>query len=1158
MKKIVLLFILTTVVATPSTYAQLSPSVGYTPYSEILGWYSPNKNGESELFGNWQYDNTQTNNYTTGGGSGGIRRGTSPRNLTYTMTNNIRGRIVQVRGNNAGDQSSETTTIIGKVGDNELTLTGFAVDRRGRQRTSAEPVVVWSQNNGVRMGSYNFIGGNYVADADGFSAGVFRKMNHLKIDGASFYGADNTGTDSDGRNFGGNGIHTVTHLRRLNDGTLENHGSAETVAITGDEDTYFMGGNGGSATRTSSLNYSSSITGGIGVYLTSVLGDITLGGANFIGGGNADDNNPRRLIVNGFNSAGNAARAEGGSGAVISGGGNGSRKVGVTGGTFVGGRAGITEVVGSSSLATSFGGYGIHVTGRSDIDIVGGTFQGGQAASASIQSLNEMDDYNGGSFVDTTGGGRAYAYGGHGVNVIGNSGTLDITDALATGGRGGSAAVFGSNSLAHASGGSGVRSYDSTVINSGTYQGGDGGNAIVSAEDPSNRAFADGGSGVQVIGASLTINGGTFSGGTAGSASGPNTFARAGRGVWAEGADADVTINDITGTNTVINDGIYFASGNALSIQGGTINGSILFDGTKSSSFTVSSNATLNGSIIQNGGTVGVTLSDAGASAFFKDVSIDGTMDFGNDFNSSPDTLFFLESPESAVEFNSLTLNDGSGIMTGFGQVRTTTGNIEIGADSGMLFFYDGWTTNATSPMFGTASIAGGQLVMTNANSELILMGVAATNNGSVRVVSAGSATDFGANNPYDVVMVDLGWLIQTNNIDSTAGITVDFEYNALSSNSALADLGPVLLGKLDDTITNSNFVADGEFYGLNSKGQVAGERLVRYSTAQLPDVADAAFQVQQQVSGQIAARGTEFRSMNGYASSRPTFGMETGPLGAAGPGTEGNEMQGWVRAYGAFAERDTESTFTDYDSHVYGTVIGVDQSFGNLLIGLAGGYARGSIDAGNTYDADVDTYHGTVYSTVGGESTYVDLAFTYGLSKTDVENIVADDKFDSHTASGYIGAGKSFSMKETVKITPEASFLISYYEQDAYDRAGILPISIKAYDEMSYLGALGASFASMHQMDWLSMGVAVLPELRMHWLHEFNADLNDFTYSSAGLPDQTFGVRSREEDLLKVGVGLDTWSWKRQNAKFEIDYDGIFGGDYEQHVLSGKVTVKF
>jgi hypothetical protein len=52
--------------------------------------------------------------------------------------------------------------------------------------------------------------------------------------------------------------------------------------------------------------------------------------------------------------------------------------------------------------------------------------------------------------------------------------------------------------------------------------------------------------------------------------------------------------------------------------------------------------------------------------------------------------------------------------------------------------------------------------------------------------------------------------------------------------------------------------------------------------------------------------------------------------------------------------------------------------------------------------------------------------------------------------------------------------------------------------------------------------------------------------------------VRSREEDLLKIGVGVDIWRWKRQNTKHEIDYDGVFGGDYEQHVLSGKVTVKF
>ena len=121
---------------------------------------------------------------------------------------------------------------------------------------------------------------------------------------------------------------------------------------------------------------------------------------------------------------------------------------------------------------------------------------------------------------------------------------------------------------------------------------------------------------------------------------------------------------------------------------------------------------------------------------------------------------------------------------------------------------------------------------------------------------------------------------------------------------------------------------------------------------------------------------------MNGFASSKPKFG--TSPTGVAGPQNEldtEKTMQGWVRTYGGNGSKDATDKFAEYDTTSWGTVIGLDKSFGKLLVGLAGGYARTDLDAGTAYDANVDTYHGSVYSTFGGESLFVDFALTYGWS---------------------------------------------------------------------------------------------------------------------------------------------------------------------------------
>jgi outer membrane autotransporter protein len=1111
-------------------------------------------------------------------GPGGYNFGSAFTSQTLILTNEITGWVAIAINNGvrnppllSGVSYTVDATASGTVdGDdpNISSVTGSkSLDPRRFLRTRPG-YALFSHNrnaNSRPVGSLTLIEGNYFGESDQSAARLDHLIN-VTINGSSFV-AGNTDLESVAtlqqgeviKNFdssdivltfadgiinhegpddgnAGNG-NTLSSTWTINNQTLEGTWTRESALAQYDDLLFhdvIIGGNNSASTLQESLRQGFVVAnGGNGVGLFnfapfgSPLQSLTINGGDFFGG----DSLANIRVIDGELGASfdAAAFAEGGNGVL-------KRSFGtvtVNGGHFAGGdsKASI-DMDADDSMARAGGGQGFWIAGV-------------QNGTANAISNVKATGGHGGSSVISGSNSDAYADGGNGILITpGFTTTITINDTIASGSFGGVAVALGDGTEAYAMGGNGVHATDiNLTINGGTYTGAQGGNAH------GEFALADGGSGVRVEDSTLTINGGTFNGAAAGNASGANATARTGRGVFA--LNSDVTIND-----GMINDGIYFSnSGKALNILGGTINDDIMLDGTGSSDFTVAAAATNNGLIFQNGGTVNVTLGAAAASSFFKEVLINGTMDFSSDFSSASETVFML-ADNSAVEFNSLTLNDDSGIWAGYGDVRTAAGNIKLGTDSGMVFLYDGWTTNATSPMFGSASITGGSLIMTNSGAGIILAGVAATTNGSVQVVSAGSPTDFGANNPYDVIMADLGWLVKTNNIDGSAGIRVDFDYNTLSSNSALTDLGLVLLDKLDDTITSSNFVASGAFYNLNSEGQAAGEQLIRYSTTQLPDVADAAFQVQQQVSEQIAARGTEYRSMHGFASSKPTFGKS--PMGAAGPEVDESDMQGWVRVYGAMAERDAESTFTDFDSTVLGTVIGVDKSFGNLLVGLAGGYARGNIDAGSTYDADIDTYHGTVYSTIGGKSTYVDLALTYGLSETDVENIVADDKFDSHTASGYIGLGRSFSVKETVSITPEASFLLSYYEQDAYDRAGILPISIKAYDEMSYLGSLGASVSSMHQLDWLNLGFAVLPEFRVHWLHEFNADLNDFTYSSAGIADQTFGVRSREEDLLKIGVGLDLWSWKRQNAKFEVDYDGLFGDDYDQHVLSGKISVQF
>ena len=87
-----------------------------------------------------------------------------------------------------------------------------------------------------------------------------------------------------------------------------------------------------------------------------------------------------------------------------------------------------------------------------------------------------------------------------------------------------------------------------------------------------------------------------------------------------------------------------------------------------------------------------------------------------------------------------------------------------------------------------------------------------------------------------------------------------------------------------------------------------------------------------------------------------------------------------------------------------------------------------------------------------------------------------------------------------------------------------------------------------------------MIPEFRLHWLHEMNSNESDvINYTlSDGSYSSSLNLRSRDENLLKVGVGLNVWSWFSKNTRLEIDYDLTTSDNYKEHLISGKIGIKF
>jgi hypothetical protein len=1122
--------------------------------------------GSSQFYdgGNiWLRDDSWAFNSTLNDGETDIQRGNE--DLVEWWLNNVvtAGRIFELSTHNTGvtNYINDETHVYSYDDPTISSLTGNSSGRSvARQRIADNAVTIKNtrsntgtnattgQPNADVQGSWYFYEGNYYGGT-GYGGLVMRRAGHLYCYGTSFVAGDETGT--------GDAANGASIYQNWGDVYISNRTDVATDRFQAA--TYTASG---TITGGGDYNGSASYIGGNALTVEGSVPEIRqnnvyISGGDFYASQDAD-NVTRSVYYNGFDTYGASVDTRGGTGVQII---DVTGSVNIGGGNYVGGPAASITIGGGSAFGVSQGGGGIGIYTSGTVSISNSTFTAGKSAASytvaqglwdpeTQTQLTAIDDYS-----------EVYTGGGPGIYLYSN-GAATISDVTAVASAGAVASVSASNGIAIANGGAGLFAYNNTVtINSGTFTGGKGGTAKTDSY-----AEAYGGAGVLASTGTLTINGGTFTGGAGGTINGETQIGDV--GVWVK--NTATTINEASSSEpTVINGNLLVNNETGitrtLKLLGGSIGGDIYSLGGGTTTLTVSTNATYSGAFIQGAGTVNVALSNAEEAKFFTDVYVAaGNLNFQSQRVVTKEGSSFVLDDATLNFQQGAVLSTGTTIDAGYGTVKvgtTTAHSLDVGQNSSVMMQYDSRTADQ-----GLLDIAG-TLYMTNKNSYVVLGGVASKPNGYVDVVKVPTVVTNGTLDSH--VKTDLGWLTKKGATELTGGyIRANYQYKSLTESQLLMDIDNDLLTEVDALISDTNITSETQFYSLNAGGEERGEKIFRYSLTQLPDVPEATFQVSQQVNQQIAARGSEFRTMNGFASNTPQFGNPYQPQGAAGPVNKADEertLQGWVRAYGSFGDRDATEQFASYDVGSWGSVIGVDKNFGNLLVGLAGGFARTDIDAGDSYDASIESYHGSIYATVGGERVFVDLAGTYGWAETKEQSTSIDgNKFDSDVYSAYIGTGIRFDLKEKISITPEASFLASFYNQQSFDRNSSVMNTqmIDEYSTESYLGSLGVNISTIHQLDWLNQGVAFIPEIRTHWLHEFNADQEDFSYqtqvSDGSYKTYYFGVRAREEDLFLLGCGFDIWSWKYQNSKFELDYDGIYSSDYHEHIFSGKVTFRF
>jgi len=1089
------------------------------------------------------------------------------KNATIRVNHNVLG-YINIDFNNDYDQSNGIEIrIIGQdnvVNGTDTGIYGRDADNNtvdNRQTHGEDAIFIDESKNGS---TYTFIegrywGGNHHNNASGKDGGDIKDLNKLFIYGTSFHGGDagpniKTANDETLGDFGGYGLRLADTFSTIITNSFDhddtyaggdggrinaNRNNNRVANAYGGLAFYHNGGTPAGNVARDLLMYNATLTGGNGGTITWDGGVPTNTEAYAYGGHGYFGTNINAHLVNGYFYGGNGGNAEteGFNSIIDSSGGdaiqighNITRKLVAVTNAYesYGGDGGLATASGGDSWVQAHGGAGLRLFGTS-------------AGAHVITTSNKVSRFiggNGGTALAPAGDSRGDGSGGSGIDLSGARTVLigendaNLRGIICYGGDGGKGQ---GNYWADGRGGDGIRAVTSSVIVAdGYFQGGNGGTAL-----GSTLANGSGGNGLQAVASSVVISNGVFLGGQAGAAVALNEEdAIANEGYSVFSVDSNLKILD-----GYYMDGIVLNSANtgtATVIEGGFI-GSIRFEGDHVHNIALNGGFYYGG-ITQKKGTVNV---NAWSDPQVQNILIEqGKMNFnGAHFNLNPGGQIILGNHESSVSFNQgATLRTNSLLSIGSGQV-TVNGDLELLPGANLYYFFDEVATTT-----GSLKIVNGQ--MSAAADAVIAVGGRVISRTNVLTLATAEA-GVGNVNP-DAIKMDMGWLTKysVNNVGTDLDVVItDMK---LAGTTLTNDIPLPVLNMLDTGMSDVTFAS------LNAAGYQETKDSLRVSYTQIPDTINAVFSGNKRINQLLTARGTDFRNSANLASAVPKF-KKYAPTGPAGPINATGDFMAWIRTYGQTGERDAEDNFSKYDVSAVGYAVGIDKCFNKGLIGLAGGYGSSDLD-GKGYDADVKLYHGSLYATVGGERTFLDVALTYGHSTTKSQTLLLKNDYDADLYSGYIGAGRSFYIGDTLAVIPEIAFQAAYYDQDAFEQkspTGAPTGQIEAYDEWSYMSIAGISLAYLQEINLFEQDAAVLPEIRFKWYHEFNDELNDYTYVIGGVENE-FAVRRRDEDLLDIGIGVEMWKWDNVQTKLQIDYDYITGDTYKAHTFNLKLSHEF
>ncbi len=333
----------------------------------------------------------------------------------------------------------------------------------------------------------------------------------------------------------------------------------------------------------------------------------------------------------------------------------------------------------------------------------------------------------------------------------------------------------------------------------------------------------------------------------------------------------------------------------------------------------------------------------------------------------------------------------------------------------------------------------------------------------------------------------------------------------------------------------------------------------------------EAAINAAMQNDRQVYLRTLEAQFGAAPSSSRVVMNVtDNSTSGASG---DDNRAAVWVAGQFDTVDVSENDGFLNYDFDTVSGFIGFDYEIidNTLLIGIMGGFGNTDIDFdGRTGEGDIDQWNIGGYLSYFTEDLFAYIQGGIGdldlTSERDISFGSQFGSFDALALADYDGdfayisgkAGYSFDIGENgIKLTPEIGLAWVEVEQDAFAETGAGNLNL-LIDEQSAKSFRVTAQLRVSKTFKTGNGGHWTPYLRAGIAHEFEDDLRAITGRIEGVPNSSFtvfGEVARETTGL-FGVGVNA-SVSEMISLF-LDYEGEFGGGYEEHSVTGGLRLHF